>query len=307
MRYNSRRTPCAWKGRPVSISDLLGERREIELPQGTIRYRERGAGEPIVFAHGVLVTGDLWRKVVPSLANDFRCITPDLPLGAHEVAMNPDADLSGPGVAAILAGFLDALDLNSVTLVGNDTGGAVCQMLVTSRPERVGRLVLTDCDAYDNFPPFMFRYLKWSAFLPGSTFLLAQTMRFRPLRRLPFAFGWLTNRPIDREVEDSYVHNIAASAAVRRDAARLLRSLSPKQTRAAAKKLPEFDRPVLIAWAPEDRFFPFQHAERLARDFPNARLERIEGSRTFVPEDQPERLATLISEFVRATSSAAAA
>jgi pimeloyl-ACP methyl ester carboxylesterase len=291
----------------VSISDQLGELREVELPQGTIRYRERGAGQPIVFVHGVLVTGDLWRNVVPALASDFRCVTPDLPLGAHELPMNREADLSPPGIAALLAGFLDALDLKSVTLVGNDTGGAVCQMLVTSRPERVGRLVLTDCDAYDNFPPFMFRYLKWSAFLPGSTFLLAQSMRFRPLRRLPFAFGWLTKRPIDRDVEDSYVRNIAASAGVRRDGARLLRSISPAQTRAVAEKLPGFDQPVLIAWAPEDRFFPFQHAERLARDFPNARLERIEDSRTFVPEDQPERLAALISEFVRATSSAAAA
>lgn len=291
----------------MSISDQLGEVREVELPQGTIRYRERGSGEPIVFVHGLLVNADLWRNVVPPLAGDLRCIAPDWPLGAHELPMNPDADLSPPAIAALLADFLDKLDLQSVTLVGNDTGGALCQLLVTSRPERVGRLVLTDCDAYDNFPPAMFRYLKWSAFLPGSVFLLAQTMRLRPLRRMPFAFGWLTNRPIAAEVEDSYVGNIAASAGVRRDGAKLLRSVSPSQTRAAADKLSGFDRPVLIAWAPDDRFFPFAHAERLARDFPDARLERVEDSRTFVPEDRPERLAALIAEFVRSTSPAAAA
>ena len=129
------------------------------LPQGTIRYRERGNGEPIVFVHGLLVNGDLWRKVVPTLAKDFRCITPDWPLGSHEVPMNPDADLTPTGLAKLVADFLAALELENVTLVGNDTGGALSQIVVTEHPERIARLVLTPCDAFEVFPPRLFKYL----------------------------------------------------------------------------------------------------------------------------------------------------
>src|SRR6187431_3451552 len=109
----------------MAISEALGQEKEVQLPQGTIRYRERGTGEPIVFVHGALVNADLWRKVVPELAKDFRCITPDWPLGSHEVPMNADADLTTAGVAQLINDFLVALDLENVTLVGNDSGGAL--------------------------------------------------------------------------------------------------------------------------------------------------------------------------------------
>ena len=130
---------------------------EIHLSQGTIRYREDGTGEPLLFVHGVVVNGGLWRKVVPRLSKDFRCIVPDWPLGAHELPMNPDADLSPPALAQLVVDFMDALGLETVTLVGNDTGGAICQLVMTRRPDRIGRLVLTSCDAIDNCPPQFFR------------------------------------------------------------------------------------------------------------------------------------------------------
>src|SRR5919108_6126297 len=104
----------------MSVSDQLGTVHEVDLPQGTIRYRERGTGEPLVFVHGLLVNGDLWRKVVPELAKDYRCITPDWPLGSHELPMNADADLSAPALAGLIARFLEALKLEKVTLVAND-------------------------------------------------------------------------------------------------------------------------------------------------------------------------------------------
>ena len=131
----------------------MAEVREVRLPQGTIRYREAGSGPPIVFVHGYLVDGRLWDGVVDALSNRFRCIAPNWPMGAHTVAMNPDVDLSPPGVATIIEDFLVALDLDDVTLVGNDSGGAMCQVLVARRPARVGRLVLTNCDTHENFPP----------------------------------------------------------------------------------------------------------------------------------------------------------
>ncbi len=208
-------------------------------------------------------------------------------------------------MAALVADFLDALDLESATLVGNDTGGALCQLVITSRPERVGRLVLTNCDAYDNFPPAFFRYLQWTARVPAALYLLAQSMRLKPLRRLPLAFGWLAKRPIDQTILDSYVGPVASSEGVRRDGTKLLTSITPKYTQDAAAKLADFKRPVLLAWAPEDRFFPFAHAERLHETFTDSRLERIEDSATFIPEDQPERLAELIASFMRAETSPA--
>src|SRR5688500_18689891 len=127
--------------------------KEVRLKQGVVRYREVGSGPPLVFVHGLLVNGELWRKVVPLLSGSYRCIVPDWPLGSHAVALEPDAELSPVGVAALIADFLAALELKGVTLVGNDSGGALCQLVATRHPERLGRLVLTTCDAFEVFPP----------------------------------------------------------------------------------------------------------------------------------------------------------
>ena len=202
----------------MSVSVELGEQREVALPQGTVRYRERGSGEPLVFVHGFLVNGDLWRKVVPELAKDFRCITPDWPLGSHELPMKPDADLSAPGLARLIADFLEALDLHNVTLVGNDTGGGLCQLVVTRHPDRIGRLVLTPCDAFENFPPRFFRIVLAPAALPGGAWAMLQPLRINALRHTPIAFGWLAKHGIDREATDSYLRPPLSSRAVRRDA-----------------------------------------------------------------------------------------
>jgi len=201
---------------------------------------------------------------------------------------------------SIIRRLPDALDLTNVTLVGNDTGGGLCQIVVTERPERVGRLVLTSCDAFDNFPPKALYPLIWAARAPGLVWMLLQSMRVAPLRRLPIAFGWLTKRPIpDEIVMDSYLRPYLENAGVRRDALNLMKDISPKYTMAAAQKFGEFERPVLIAWAKEDRILPVRDAVRLSETFPNARLELIEDSYTFVPEDQPARLASLIASFIR--------
>jgi pimeloyl-ACP methyl ester carboxylesterase len=284
----------------MSISLELGEQREIRLPSGVVRYRERGSGPVIVFVHGLLVNGDIWRKVVPLLAGEFRCITPDWPLGSQDVPLDEGVRLTTRKAAGIIRRFLDALDLDDVTLVGNDTGGGLCQIVVAERPERVGRLVLTSCDAFENFPPKALYPLMAAARVPGLPLLMLQSMNIGPLRRLPIAFGWLTKRPIPDEIAiGSYLRPSIENGRVRRDAINLIKDISPKHMMRAAEKLPQFKKPVLIAWAKEDRIFPLADAYRLSETFPNARLELIEDSYTFVPEDQPERLAELISGFVR--------
>ena len=180
--------------------DTRSARRGGAAPAGTVRYRERGAGPTVLFVHGLLVNGALWRKVVPELAPDFRCIVPDWPLGSHEVPLGDAADRTAGGMAQLIADFMAALELEDVTLVGNDSGGALSQLVVTRHPERVGRLVLTPCDAFDNFPPKMFRYLSWAAKAPGAMAPIAQSMRLRANRRTPIAFGWLTKRRLPNAV-----------------------------------------------------------------------------------------------------------
>jgi pimeloyl-ACP methyl ester carboxylesterase len=271
---------------------------EVRLPQGTIRYRELGAGEPIVLVHGLLANGELWRDVAPRLAADFRVIVPDWPLGSQQLPLEPGADLSPLGLAQIIADFLSALDLENVTLVGNDTGGAVSQLVAIHHPERIGRLVLTPCDAYENFLPPAFRPLQALARVPGSVFLIAQSMRIRAARRLPISYGWLMKRA-DDALTASWLASALSSRAIRNEVASILKGISPRYTLEAAERFGEFTKPVLIAWAPEDRFFKLRYAERLASAFPDARLELIEDSYTFVSLDQPERTAELIAAFVK--------
>jgi pimeloyl-ACP methyl ester carboxylesterase len=274
----------------------------VRLSQGTIRYREYGSGEPIVFVHGLLVSGSLWRNVVPHLAERYRCVVPDLPLGSHEIAMDSDADLSPTGLARVVAEFVAELGAGPVTLVGNDTGGALCQIVATEYPDRVARLVLTDCDCFENFPPKAFRPLALAARVPGFLFVLAQALRFDVVRRSPTAYGWLAVRRIERGILDGWLRPSLTNGDVRRDLSKILAAISPRHTLEAARKLKDFARPTLIAWAPRDRFFPFAHARKLAVLIPEARLEPVDDSLTFVPEDQPERLAELIAHFMTANA-----
>ena len=231
----------------MSISASLGEQREISVNGSRIRYRETGSGPAVVFVHGLLVNGDIWREVAPAVAAaGYRCITPDWPLGSHEIAL-PDADLTPPGVAALIAGFLEALDLHDVTLVANDTGGAITQLVITTQPDRVGRVVFTPSDCFENFFPPLFAMLPVAAKVPGMLWFLVQSMRMRAMQRLPIAFGWLAKRRLPNEIADSFLLPSRRDPAVRRDTGRFLRSVNKKYTLAAAEQLPAFGKPVLLA------------------------------------------------------------
>lgn len=280
---------------------------EVQLTQGTIRYRDTGgSGEPIVFVHGFLVDGALWRGVADRLSDDFRCVMPDLPLGSHRTPMRPDADLTPPGLARLIDDFMRALDLEGVTLVGNDTGGALCQLVATRHPGRLARLVLTSCDAFENFPPRMFRYLALTARVPGGMTLLAKSMRLPGAARMPFSFGWVTKRSIPRDLLAQWTGPVIGDAAIRRDAGKVIRGIDPSYTLETAERLRDFDKPALVAWGADDKFFPVEHGERLAKILPDARFVRIPDSRSFVSVDQPERLADAIAGFVRETAAAPA-
>lgn len=268
---------------------------ELKLSQGTIHYRDEGSGPPVVLIHGVLVNGGVWSRLVPLLSSSARCIVPDLPLGSHPEPMAPAADLTPPALAASVAEMLERLDLQDITLVGNDTGGALCQLVVARHPERVGRLVLTNCDAFEHFPPPAFKALiRGLAVVPSAVFTVAQLARIRAVRTRAMSLAPLTVEPVPDDLLRSWVEPLRRGA-IRRDLVKVLRGISPKHTLAAAERLPAFNRPVTVAWGTQDRFFPLADAERLAAIFPDARLEKIATARAFVQLDAPERLAELIA------------
>lgn len=282
----------------MSQSNELGSTHDIDVPGGRIRYREIGEGPPVVFLHGLLVNGDLWRKVVPPIAAaGYRCITPDLPFGAHQIPV-PDMDLSPAGVADTIAAFLAALDLDDVTLVANDTAAGITQFLMTREHGRVGRIVLATGDCYDRFPPPMFAPLPWLARIPGSMGPLVPLTRSPRMVQRALHAGKMSRRPVPLDTIESYARPIRDSA-IRADLRRFLAGLRKRDMLATARRLGEFTEPVLLAWATDDMHFPLRYAERLAADLPDATLVTIADTTFFVPEDQPELLADAILEFTR--------
>lgn len=269
----------------------------VELPAGTVHYRAYGPaeGRPVVFVHGFLVDTDLWSDVPQRLAEaGYRTFAPTWPLGAHTTAMADGADLSPRGIARVVLSFLEVLDLTDVVLVGSDTGGAVSQLLLDEDPSCVGRLVLTDCDAFDTFPPFPFDRMFQLARHPRAALLILQTMRSRALRHSPLGFGWLVRRRLAPAESRAWITPYLTDPGVRRDVTAFARGWTGKELVDSARWLERFDRPVLLCWAPEDRYFTMRLARWLAGTFPDATLVEVPGARTFVSLDQPERLSAEI-------------
>jgi len=226
-------------------------------------------------------------------------LAPDWPIGAQQVAMKPDADLTPYGIAAIVASFLDALELEDATIVGNDSGGAMSQILATRHPERIGRLVLTNCDTHENFPPGIFKAMPPMAKLPGGMTVLSAPFRIGALARA--AFKPFARTQIPPQLVASWMAPGLHDRAVKHDAAKVTAGMHKRYTLEAAEKLRGSELPLLLAWAPGDRYFPISYAERLAEGMPNARIVRIADAKTFVPLDQPERLAGEIATFVQSS------
>ncbi|HEX8906880.1 MAG TPA: alpha/beta hydrolase, partial [Longimicrobiaceae bacterium] len=276
---------------------------EVELSAGTIEYEDTGGDGPaLIFLHGVAMDGSLWRSVVADLRSDHRCVVPALPLGGHRRPMKPYADLSIRAIVRLVAEFLGKLNLRGVTLVGNDWGGA--QLLVSERlDERVGRLVLASCEAFENYPPGIpGRALAQAASIPGGLYVAFQAMRLRLLRRLPLTWGWMSKRSVPDGVMDGWFRPLQTQSKIRRDLRKYARSIPSKKVLLEwSERLRSFDRPALVVWAAEDRVMPPEHGRRLAELFPHGRLVEIPDSYTLIPEDQPGELAHAIREFVRDT------
>ncbi|HEY2650390.1 MAG TPA: alpha/beta hydrolase [Solirubrobacteraceae bacterium] len=274
----------------------------MTLNAGTIHYEKAGPpeGRPVVFIHGYSMGSSLWRPLSERLAaRGFTCLAPTWPLGAHTDPMRETAELTMEGIAAMVGQLLDALALEDVVLVGNDTGGAIAQLVATSTPERLGALVLTSCDAFEHFPPPILKPLIAAA-KAGPTYDAAiQPLRTRFGRKR--GFGALAHTDIDNLVAE-WVKPALTDRRVRNDLRRFTASLNRETTTRAAARLPQFTKPALVAWSADDAFFPREDGQRLADALPNSRLEVIENARTFSMIDQPDRLAELIAGFAQTST-----
>jgi pimeloyl-ACP methyl ester carboxylesterase len=251
-----------------------------------------GDGPVVVMLHGAFVDGTLWDNVVDRLP-DHRCIVPTLPLGSHTTPVGDRSVLTPSGVADLVASLLERLDVRDVTVVGNDTGGAIAQLLVARHPERIARLVLTPCDGLEVFPPALFKPLFWLGRSPVALSAAIAPLRFPPARRLPIAFGWLSKRVSD-ETLARWVRPVFSDREILRDAAHFVRHCGPAVTLDVAPRLRSFPGEVLFAWAAEDRCFPVTLGRRLAAQFRAAQFVEIADSYSFVPIDRPDELARLL-------------
>lgn len=276
----------------------------IDLPIGAVDYRvfgpDEASGPTVVFVHGFLVNGTLWDPVAERLAaGGVRCIVPDWPLGAHRRPAHPDVELSPVAVADAVVALLESLDLRDAILVGNDTGGGLCQLALRGTPDRVGGLVLTNCDAFEKFPPRFFVPLFVLARYRAAVWLVGQQTRLRAVRHSPLAFGPLLNRPRNAGLTRAWMQPILDSAAIRCDVTRFARGLKRTELLDAPSWLGRFTGPVQLVWGTRDKHFTTELGQRLAAAFPDARLDEVPDATTFVSIDRPDAVAAAVHDVLR--------
>jgi pimeloyl-ACP methyl ester carboxylesterase len=278
---------------------MEGVMAELELSAGVIEYEDSGGPGPVlVLLGGLVMDGSVWDPVVEELRGDHRCVVPTLPLGSHRRPMRPDADLTLAGFARLVSELLDRLDLRDVTLVQNDHAAAL--VLAGERPPRVAGLVISSCEAFENYPPGLpGKNMRLMAMVPGGIFVAMQALRLRPLRRLPVALGWMSKRPLPDELVDRWLVPAQTQRGVRRDLRKYAASARRGQMLEVCERLRSFDRPALVVWTPEDRVQRPEHGRRLAELLPDARLVEIPDSYTLIMRDQPLAFAEAIRRFVR--------
>jgi len=276
----------------------------VVVDGATIEYTDEGTGPPVVFVHGAYVTGALWDDVAAALSDRHRCIRPTWPFGAQAKPVGVSVDLGVVASGRRIVGLLEQLSLTDVTLVANDTGGGIVLAALANTDldwTRVSRLVFTNCDSYDHFPPSGFaplvRLCRLSGFAGATVLRLLTTGPGRSV----FANA-VTKDGIDKHRQTGIFGGFLTSAEVRREAVRFTSDLHPRYTTAASTAITNWPKPVLLVWGDSDRLFPLSHAQRLVDEFGDATLHVVEGSSTYVMLDRPGETAEAIETFVEERS-----
>ena len=273
--------------------------------EARVAYRDQGTGPPVVLLHGCPFSSFVWRNIIPALAEaGHRCLAPDL-LGLGDTETAPGADWSLPAQAAAVTGWLDVLGLERVAVVGHDHGGAVAQVLAATHPERIDRLVLSNVEAYDNWPSSDERPFIGATQLPALGRLVLWAWSRPALLRWALAAGHAVGdrSVLTGELARGYVRANLSDPHKRAKTRRFLAGqIDPANNRAtlgALDGLRRFERPTLLLWGADDPHFGPQWAQRLAEDIPGVqRVEVLGGAGHLVMEDQPERFADILAEFL---------
>jgi pimeloyl-ACP methyl ester carboxylesterase len=283
------------------------ESMSLETRLGPVAWRSSGDGPAIVFFAGAIANHDLWRDVVDKLDSRYRCITVDLPLGAHPWPLRPGADRSATSLARLLLDCLELLDVDDATVVANDTaGGLLLLSLATGHPglERVGRVVLTNCESYDQFPPDKLRTA--TTICRRAPRLARAALRLQLRRQLRSAtarrrgLSSVTARGLDDARAEAFLGPAVRDRRIAGDLVAAMAGFRPQLLIDAATAIPDIDRPVLLVWGEACEFFPLAHARRLAADFRSATLVPVPGARTWVPVDNPAAVSDAIARFAPA-------
>ena len=274
----------------MSGKDFFAARREVATPSGTISYVEQGSGPVALFVHGVLLNGYLWRHQLAGLGGIRRCIAVDL-LAHGETEIAGDQDVSVTANAHMLAQFLDALAIDRVDLVGNDSGGGICQIFAALYPERIRSLALTNCDTHDNWPPEAFKpfiAMVAAGGLPGT---LDAMLTDKAIYRSPEALGLAYERPetVTDDTIETYLRPLTRSTRRTHDLERFVTAFDNRHTVRIEKELAQLQAPTLIAWGTDDIFFDVKWSRWLEKTIPGTRRRvEIDAARIFFPEERPD-------------------
>jgi pimeloyl-ACP methyl ester carboxylesterase len=263
-------------------------RRTVQTASGRISYTEQGTGPVALFIHGVLLNGHLWRHQLAQLSDIRRCIAVDL-LAHGDTEIAPDQDVSVTANALMLKSFLDALNIEQVDLVGNDSGGGIAQIFAALHPERLRSLTLTDCDTHDNWPPEAFKPFLAMAAAGGLRGALEGMLADKSVYRSPQALGPAYEHPerLTDESIETYLRPLVRTEQRTGDFQRFLAAFDNVQTVRLESRLRTLQVPTLIVWGTDDIYFPVKWSRWLADTIPGTRRRvELEGARIFFPEER---------------------
>jgi len=280
----------------MAVGKPTSSKQSIETASGRISYVEQGTGPVALFVHGVLLNGHLWRDQLGELSDIRRTIAVDL-LAHGDTEITADQDVSVTANAKMLSEFLDALHIDQVDLVGNDSGGGISQIFAALYPERVRSLTLTNCDTHDNWPPEAFKPFVAMVGAGGLRGTLEAMLSNKAIYRSPEALGPAYERPaeVTDETIETYLRPFVATDQRTRDLERFVMAFDNKHTVAIEPKLKTLKAPTLIIWGTDDVYFPVKWAYWLADAIPGAKSPvEIPGARIFFPEERPETFNQLL-------------
>ena len=287
---------------------FTANKRFFDIGEARVAYYEEGTGEPLLLLHGCPFSSYIWRKVIPLLSSRFRCLAPDL-LGLGDTETPEGADWSLGAQVAMVLGFLDALGIEHAHVVGHDHGGAIAQLLAAEHPDRIDRLVLSNAEAYDNWPSDEERPFVRATQIPVLGDMLLWAWSQRPVFRLALKEAKAVHDPevLTPELLDGYIRANLSDRHRRTKTKRFLAGqFDPKNNRVTTDLLDglrRFDHPTLLVWAEDDPHFGPKWGERLRQDIPGAvRLELLPDTGHLLMEERPERFAVLVGEFLAGKS-----